>query len=353
MNRKHFLSNRTRHAMTALVASACLLGLSTASQAEELLFSIIGAPKHVANAVMYPEWAENVEKATNGEVTIKILLKPVAPPPRLYDATTEGLTDSAVIMNAFIQQQAPLIQISMLPFMFNDANAHAVAMWRTYDKFFKDADEFKDVQLLGFVSGMGGQICSLKEPINSLETLQSYKLWSLPGGSAKTLSALDVAVVPGPAVRMYPIVSKGTVDGWASLPIADAYTFSIDDVTKSCTYVEGGLGQATFSLVMNKDVWNGLSPEVQEQIMSVSGEQLARTSKHWQDLAESQQEKFSTTPGKSVIEADPAFWQALRDAAQPQHDEWIAQANALGIDGQAAFDYFVEQSKLVHEERSQ
>ena len=332
-----------------LMAAALAAAPAGTASAKELLFSIIGAPKHVMNADMFPEWTKGVEQATGGKVKLKILLKAVAPPPRLYDATTQGVTDSAVIMNAFIQRRAPLIQISMLPFMFTDAEAHAVALWRTQKKFFDKAktNEYADVQLLGFTSGMGGQICSLKEPIRSLDGLRKLKLWSLPGGAAKTLSALKVAVVPGPAVRMYPIVSKGTVDGWASLPVMDAYTFNILDVTKSCTLLKGGLGQATFSIMMNKDVWNGLKREQQEQIMGASGEKLARTSRLWQAIAVKQRADFAKT-GRALVEAPADFLAALRKAAQPQHDAWIAMANGKGIDGKAAYDYFVEQSRTAH-----
>ncbi len=331
------------------LAAALVLAVAGTANAKELLFSIIGAPKHVMNSVMLPEWTKGVEEATGGKVKLKILLKSVAPPPRLYDATTQGVTDSAVIMNAFIQRRAPLVQISMLPFLFTDAEAHAVALWRTQQKFFDKAKshEYADVQLLGFFSGMGGQVCSLKEPIRSLDDLRKLKLWSLPGGAAKTLSALKVAVVPGPAVRMYPIVSKGTVDGWASLPVMDAYTFNILDVTKSCTLLEGGLGQATFSIMMNRDVWNGLKRNEQEQVMAASGETLARTSRHWQTLAMKQRADF-VKAGKQAVAAPADFLAALRRAAQPQHDQWIAMANGKGIDGKAAYDYFVEQSKTAH-----
>ncbi|MCY4549079.1 MAG: TRAP transporter substrate-binding protein DctP [Defluviicoccus sp.] len=336
--------------LTAGVLAAALAAASAgAAGAKELLFSIIGAPKHVMNAVMFPQWTKGIEDATGGKVKLKILLKSVAPPPRLYDATTQGVTDSAVIMNAFIQRRAPLVQISMLPFLFADAEAHAVALWRTQRKFFDKAKtrEYADVQLLGFTSGMGGQICSLKQPIQSLDYMRKLKLWSLPGGAAKTLSALNVAVVPGPAVRMYPIVSKGTVDGWASLPVMDAYTFNILDVTKSCTLLEGGLGQATFSIMMNKDTWNGLTRTEQQQIMSASGEKLARTSRHWQALSSKQRADF-VKAGKQVVDAPPDFLAALRRAARPQHDQWIAMANGKGIDGKAAYDYFVEQARTAH-----
>ena len=73
---------------------------------------------------------KKVGEATKGTVKIKILLKSAPPLPRLYDVTTQGVTDSAVIMIAFIQKRPPLIQISMLPFLFNDAEPHALAMRR-------------------------------------------------------------------------------------------------------------------------------------------------------------------------------------------------------------------------------
>ena len=146
---------------------------------------------------------------------------------------------------------------------------------------------------------------------------------------------------------MYPIVSKGTVDGWASLPVMDAYTFNVLDVTKSCTVLEGGLGQATFSIMMNKDVWNDLKRAEQQQIMSASGENLARTSRHWQARSIRQRADF-VKAGKQLVKPPPEFLAALRKAAQPQHDAWIAMANGKGIDGKAAYDYFVEQSKTAH-----
>ena len=55
-----------------------------------------------------------------------------------------------------------------------------------------------------------------------------------------------------------------------------AYSFNILDVKRSCTLLKGGLGQATFSVMMNRNVWKGLTRDVQQQIMSASGEKLAR-----------------------------------------------------------------------------
>lgn len=46
-----------------------------------------------------------------------------------------------------------------------------------------------------------------------------------------------------------------------------------------------------------------------------------------------------------MVAADPAFEQALTEAALPVIEGWINAANAAGIDGQAAFDFY--RSQLV------
>ncbi len=66
---------------TGLVAAALVATSAGVATAKQLLFSIIGAPKAVMNSVMLPEWTRDVAEATGGKVTLKILLKPVAPPP--------------------------------------------------------------------------------------------------------------------------------------------------------------------------------------------------------------------------------------------------------------------------------
>ena len=66
-------------------AMAALAGAPSA-QAKELVYSIIGAPKHIYNVKVVGGWAKAVEEATKGQVTVKVLPASAAPPARLYDA---------------------------------------------------------------------------------------------------------------------------------------------------------------------------------------------------------------------------------------------------------------------------
>ncbi len=330
----------------ALLLAPALAMTATPAQARELVFSIIGTPKHVINRVIIPEWAANVKKATDGRVTIKVLATSVAPPPRLYDAVRTGIVDSAYTMNAFLVAKAPLIQIGQLPLMFTTGPGVATALWRTYNKFFKAKHPLPGVVVLGFVSGSAGVICGLKGPIDSVATLRSLKMWSMPGFSAEAMARLKASVVPGPGARIYSIVSKGIVDGYSGLSVSDAYSFKASQYAKSCTIVPGGVFTPNFTVMVQPKAWASLSKADRKAVMSVSGEKLARGSRHWDAVERKAMARFKAD-GKDLRMASPALRAALRKAWMPIHLAWIKRANALGIDGKAAYDYFRAQAKTA------
>lgn len=329
------------------LAPALLLAATVApSQARELVFSIIGTPKHVINGVIIPEWAANVKKATQGRVTIKVLPTSVAPPPRMYDAVRTGIVDSAYTLNAFLVEKAPLIQIGQLPLMFTSGPGVATALWRTYNTYFKAKHPLPGVVVLGFVSGSGGVICGLKGQIDSVAALRNMKMWSMPGFSAEAMGRLKASVVPGPGARIYSIVSKGIVDGYSGLSISDAYSFKAAQYAKSCTVVPGGVFTPNFTVMVQPKAWASLTEADRNAVMSVSGEMLARESRHW-DAVEAKAVARFKADGKDLHTASPALDADLRRAWMPIHEAWIKRANALGIDGKAAYDYFRAQAKAV------
>lgn len=336
--------------LAALVLVA-LLGAGTTAHAQvELLFNAFAPPKHIINSGIVFPWTKDVERATEGRVRISIPPSSLAPPQSQYDMVTQKVADGAYIFNAWLEKRAPLIQMSMLPLQFTNAEANAVALWRTYKEHFEKADQFKGVVVLGMFSATGADICSLKEPIVSVESMRNRKIWSIPGIPAQALGLLGVTVVPGPAVRVFEIVSAGTVDGTSGLAVADMVRWKIDRYTRSCTLIPGKVFAATFTLFVHPDKWNQISARDREAIMSVSGEALARRSKVW-ELDDAVLEESFRKSAKPLIQASPAFHEQLKRGWQPLYDEWIAEAKKHAVDGRAALDFFAAQARSVTAER--
>ncbi len=338
---------RCRSLSLAAAAVTAAATFAAPATAKELVYSIIGGgPNHPYNAQIVNGWAKDVAKATKGRVTVKVLPSPAAPPPRLYDAVRKNIVDVAHTFNGFLQKTAPLIQVSMLPLIFTTSEANSVALWRTYEKFFKTKNQFPGVKLLGFASNPGGISCSLKGPIKSVSDIRKLKMWSLPGYSAKALGVLGVTIVPGPAVRMYPLISKGTVDGFTGISMFDVQGFKVDKFAKSCTIFPGAIFTATFSMFMNQKTWDALSPADQKGVMSVSGEAFARKMSLLDELEKKALATFKAE-GKSINAAEGAFADEVRAAWTPMQAAWIAQARKSGVDGKAALDFYKATAKAA------
>ena len=243
--------------------------------------------------------------------------------------------------NGFLRRRVPLVQLTLLPFMGRSGRAQAVALWRTYKKFFEKKNQYSGVHLVGFFGGPPGDICSLKaqKEINSVAALKTMKMWSLPGPPSQGLKRLNVTVVPGPAVRIYSIVSKGIVDGFAGLGLQEAIRFNVAQFAKSCTVLSDSMFTAMFSLMINPKKWDSLSDADKQAFDKLGGETLAHYTRHW-DAADMNAPENLRKLGVKVLDAAPAFEADLRKAWQPMHQQWIDGANKLGIDGKAAYDFF-------------
>lgn len=228
--------------------------------------------------------------------------------------------------------------------------ADAIALWRTYQKFFAEKNPFNDVVLLGFFASPPGHIYNIeKKPIQSLAELAGKKSWSLPGMTAQAMGRTGVSVVPGPAVRMYEIVSKGVVDVFCCIEYGDLNAFKVLQYLGAVTEVDGAVFSPKFSVFISAAKWKQISPEDQAAIMKLSGEALARRSALIDDFNADLKKKY-ISDGGIVVPATKEFNAELKKAWEPLIEEWIAQAKASGVDGRAALDFYLAEAKKASQE---
>lgn len=338
-----------KKSMLLIGVTAMSAGAAAPVQAQtEILFNFFAPPKHIMNTGVTIPWTQAVEKATEGRVKFKVPPKSIAPPPRQFDIVRTRTADMAVQFNGFLRKQASLVQLSLLPLMGRSGEAHAIALWRTYKKYFEAKNQFAGVKLIGFFGGPPGDMCSLKEdkPIDSVATLKSMKMWSLPAYPAQALKRFDVTVVPGPAVRIYTIVSKGIVDGYSGLGLMEAIRFNVAQYTKTCTIIPGSVFTPTFSMFMNPKKWASLPKQDQAAIEKLSGEYVGQLTRNW-DKVDIKGADNLRAKGIKVTEASAAFAAELNKAWSPMHQAWIAEATKLGVDGKAAFAFFRAEQKKI------
>lgn len=337
--------------MLMLFARTLTLGMLTfaavAAHAQtKVLFNSFLAKHHWWNTEVITPWLADVTKATGGRVVFEVPSTSMAAPNAQYEGVTKGLFDATYLANPFIASFVKLPLIAQLPFTQVSAEASTIALGRTYDKFFAAANEYKDVQVIGFYVGGSADIVSGGKPINSAADLKGMKIYALPGGTVDILQKAGAAVVAAPAVRSYELISGGAVDGFAGISSFDFEQFKSMQYGKQVVRVPGGTAAPVFTFIMNKATWAKISPDDQKTILRLARDPLAKYI-GWVDRAARDADQRFVNAGIKVAPPSPAFEAELKKLAQPTIDAWLEDAKKLGVDGKAALAFYQSEAQAV------
>jgi TRAP-type C4-dicarboxylate transport system substrate-binding protein len=322
-------------------------GVYPAAAQTTILFSKFAPPTSPTNTQVIDPWLKDIARVTEGRVKIVTPAQSLAPPPEQVNMVKTGVADGAFQLTAFLEKSHPLLQIGYLPGTMHSGVADGVALWRTYEKFFAPKNPITDVKLLGFFASPPGHIYSMdKKPIQSLAELKNKKMWSLPGLTSRAMGLTGASIVPGPAVRMYEIISKGVVDAFCCIEYGDLDAFKVLQYLGAVTEVDGAVFSPKFLVFISNAKWKQISPKDQAAIMAVSGEALARRAAGI-DKHNAEVKKKYLANGGVIVKATPEFNAELKKAWQQLIDKWIADANAHGVDGKAALAYYRDQIQKV------
>jgi TRAP-type C4-dicarboxylate transport system substrate-binding protein len=322
---------------------AALLGTAPAQATTTLLINTFLPAPHIMNAKVLVPWAKAVNEATEGRVKIQIPPASVAAPDQLWNAVRNDVVDGAYLFNGIVSSQLKLMQMPQLPFLGTSAQANSVALWRTYNKYFKAAGEYRKVHLLALVVFPTGIMYGMADPINSEQDLQGKKVWATPGVPARMMSMANAGVISTPAAKMSEVVAGGLVSAFVGIPDMDAQGFKVMRYAKYATTVPGGLSAPSFSLIVNRKKWESLSQQDRDIITKLSGESFARRMSAFDD-AEKAAHAEAVKSGVVYHAASPQFVAELRKSADVLTKEWLATAKRMNVNGEDALAYYSSQS---------
>jgi TRAP-type C4-dicarboxylate transport system substrate-binding protein len=335
----------TRNTASLLLAGAMLAAAGLAPQparAQTIVYNCFFPPQHYTCRTMLRDWSKEIEKATAGRVKFNIPPKSLAAPSDQYDGVVNGVMDAAIQFNQFISNKVTGIQVGQLPFIGTEsAESGSIALWRTYQKFFADKNEYKPVKLLAVYATNGAEFWSMTDkPIESIEDIKSRKMWALPGVTANIIKGTGSAVVAGPAVQMLEIISKGVVDGYVGVPFSSLVSFKLLDYTKSGTLFSQKIFTPTFSFFIHEKKWNTISAADRKAIVALSGEKISRHFGQVQDAVQKKAKAEVMKHGIKTYAGDAGTLAKLEAIGQPMTDAWLKKVAAMGIDGKAVIAYY-------------
>ena len=327
----------------SVALGALALSFAVSAKADvELTYSSWLPWTHPVNEAIYIPWMEAIEAESGGKIKFKRLPKPVASPPAHLDAVRTGQADVAFTVHGYAPARFAAYLFAELPLLGDSAVATSIALQRTHDKFLADKGYYEGTHLIGMNTHGPGVIHHSKKHILSPADMAGQKMRTggpIPKAVVEAWGGVSVAQ---PAPKSYEILSTGVADG-ITFPYESLPSFKITELVPFSTYIPGGLYSSSHFLVINEEVYNGLSDEDRAVIDKFSGEAFAKMAgEGWDKInacglgeAEKAGNKIITAPAELIAEVEKLNETFVAD--------YFEQAKSVGVDGEAIYAFFKEE----------
>jgi TRAP-type C4-dicarboxylate transport system substrate-binding protein len=313
-----------------------LLVISSAHAQIKFNYSIFFPAPH-KHSVLATEWAKEIEKRTDGRVVITMHYGgTLTPAPQVYDGVVKGISDVGMSCFAYTMGKFPLTEVADLPLGSKSGWAATKLINEYYDKFKpKELDEVKVM----YLHGHGPGILHTKKPVNKLEDLRGMKI-RCTGMAAKIVSALGGAPVAMPMGETYDALSRGVVEG-SMAPQEALQGWKWGEVVKCTTENYGSSYSTGFFVVMNKEKWSALPPDIQKIIEKVNEEYAEKQGKLWDEIDKAGRD-FTLQLGNKIIPLSSDEDRRWTEAVKPILDDYVKRMKEKGLPGEEALKFCLE-----------
>jgi TRAP-type C4-dicarboxylate transport system substrate-binding protein len=239
--------------------------------------------------------------------------------------------------------------VPYLPFLgFPSMTAGTKIWWELYHKFPAMKNEWADVTLLISRMMPPDQIHTTKKMVKIPADVKGMKLAISSALISKVITHQGGAATPIPPTDIAVSLSTNVVEGWINhFPVANIFgtlpSFKYHLVVGSNDYagIDAGMDQ----IIVNKDKWNKLPPDIQKIFEEESAWYQEEAIK--MDMTEIQKAMNVAKDAKHTISyltlEELKMW---ADAAAPVHQEWIADNEGKGKPAKAIYE---ETKKLIQQ----
>ena len=314
-----------------LLAALSAAGVEATAETRNIRVANWLPPVHHMTATLRA-WADELEKASGGELKAEVMKTPLAKPNGQYELAKNGVVDVAWSVAAYYPKRFWKMFAVEVPFAVPTAEIGGVAAWRWYEKHGFIAKDTADTRLLALFAH-APHIYHSAVPLVKLDDFKGRKVRAGGNGVkiAEALGAVPVFLRPG---QTHEALARRTIDV-TQFPWESVKGFRLAEVTTHHLDVPDGTYAGIFFLTMSPRTWSQLSEAQRAAVMKVSGEWGSRfISRKW-DEAEQAGIDAVKAKGNVVTVLSDAEAARMKALTRPLADKWIADADAAGLDGKA------------------
>jgi TRAP-type C4-dicarboxylate transport system substrate-binding protein len=264
----------------------------------------------------------------------------LTPANQTYDSVVRGITDIGESVLGYTRGKFPLTEVIDLP-LGSKSGLTATRMINAYYQKFKPK-EFDDVKVLYLHAHGPGILYSGKKAIRKMEDIKGMKIRST-GLSAKIAQALGGAPVGMPMTESYDALSKGVAEGIMA-PYEAMKGWKLAEVVTSSIENFGSAYSTGMFVVMNKNKWNSLPPDVQKTIDKINEEWIDKQGKVWDEI-DKEGRDLMVQMKKTIVtlsKEEDARW---AKQVRPILDDYVKTTKAKGLPGDQVLSFCLDYLK--------
>jgi len=323
-----------------LLGALTATSLSTAALAQEVtlrLHQFLPAGANVPAQIL-DVWADKVEADSAGRIKVDRFpsMQLGGTPPQLIDQAIDGVADIIWTVAGYTPGRFPQLEVFELPFLSPDAEATSRAFWELAEARMMETDfaAFKPLGL--WVHGPG--VIHSNRPITDVADLRGLKLRAPTRTTTTLFTELGATAVGMPVPAVPEALSRGVIDG-AVIPWEVVPALKVQELVSNHTEFPGNaLYTTAFIMAMNQQAYDALPADLQAVIDANSGLEFSAFAGRTMQDYDAPGRALAEARGNTIITLDADQVAAWRAASQPTIDNWIADADAAGIDGTGLFE---------------
>jgi TRAP-type C4-dicarboxylate transport system substrate-binding protein len=219
-------------------------------------------------------WASEVNKRTNGKVTIQFFWNSaLAKMPEMLEAVQKGTADMGNILAAYFPQVFPLHGTLEGLTVFHDKPLARIIMNETLDQMVPEAEaEWAKAGLVKIFTTCpnANYYIYTVPPITKLSDYKGLKIRATGSLNPTIVKALGGTTVGLTGTDEYDALVKGTIDGTVE-DLDSVVRFRAIELVKYLTLTGVGANNG-MTACMKADVWKGLPPDVQKVMTDLRAE---------------------------------------------------------------------------------
>ncbi len=326
-----------RQISLVLITILIMLFLPITGMAKELKLAHFMPPVHTLHEKVFVPLAEELAKATGGDLTIAIYPAGALGkgPVQQYKRAVEGVADITFGIHSYTSELFPRSQLLTLPGVYGSAEEGTQKLWAILDPYLKD--EYRDIKLLGLWAMSPTVLITKDKPVATLADLKGMKVRTGSPGEAEATHAWGGVPVTMPITESYNALNTGIVDAVLIQPSAIYKPWNLCEPGKYVTDLLPSPSTIVF-LAMNRGSWGALSKLQQTALEKLTGREFSlKAAAIWAEMDVEALTRAETDPEIKRVALTTDQQEAFAKAVNPAIEVELARLEKKGINAREIF----------------